>query len=77
MTRFTVVVLPDGRALFTTEERMDGERTAFLAEQLSKWHDQERPGWAVLMDTKVVRVESLDIDIEAPRGPVQSSEGRS
>jgi len=60
-----------------TPWKCNGERTAFLAEQLREWHDQERPGWAVLTDTKVVRVESLDIELEPASGSANSRESLS
>lgn len=77
MTLFTVVVLPDGHALFTTTEPMSGEQTAWLTEQLDHWIKTDPPMWAVLMDTTVVRVESLDVDLDASEGRVQSPEGPS
>lgn len=39
--------------------------------------ETDPPQWAVLTDTKVVRVESLDIELEPASDPVQSREGRS
>jgi len=77
MTRFTVVVLPDGRALFTTTEPMNQEQTAWLTQQLDHWMKTDPPQWAVLMDTTVVRVEYLAIDLDASEGRVQSPEGPS
>lgn len=65
MTRFTLVVRPDGRAVLATRERLSVQEAAELGRQLRGWEDGDRLTIAVIAECDVVQVSELDLELEA------------
>lgn len=66
MARFTLVIRPDGRALLTTTEQFSAEALEPIRQALDDWIAGKYQV-AVAAETEVVRVEELEIDLEARR----------
>lgn len=62
MATFTLLVVPDGRALLTTPERLSDAQTVAIREAVRGWRDGE---WPVLIvpDCDVVQVAAIDVDL--------------
>lgn len=66
MTRFQLLVRPDGRALLTTTEAFAAETLEPIRAVLDDWlHGQT--GVLVLTETDVIRITELEVDLEARR----------
>lgn len=62
MATFTLLVVPDGKALLTTPERLSDQESAAIRETVRGWRDGE---WPVLIvpDCDVVQVAQIDFDL--------------
>lgn len=69
MARFTLLVVPDGRAVLTTTERLTDRERHELGEVLTGWENGQWP-IVVLSDCETVQVAAIDIDLEAPAAAV-------
>lgn len=76
MTRFTLTVLPDGHALLTTEEALPWHNYRSIMEVFEQWRESPA-GIAVMSQTEVVRVESLELALPDPSDRVRGSESGS
>lgn len=67
MTRFTLLVVPDGRAVLTTTEDLSDADVAEVRRQVKGWKDGE---WPVLVipDAEVVQVAAIDLDLTPAAG---------
>lgn len=63
MTRFTLTVLPDGRALLTTKERLTDKQAFELRSTLDGWVAHRWPV-VVIPECEVVQVHELDVDLD-------------
>lgn len=63
MTRFTLSVLPDGRAILTTEVPLDVAQAQHLQEAVRGWRDGRWPV-LVIADCRTVQVAELELDLE-------------
>ncbi len=61
MTAFTVLVVPDGRTLLTTTERLTDQMMTVLREAIALWDAEHL---LVLGDCEVVQVAAIDIDLD-------------
>ncbi|MES2210939.1 MAG: hypothetical protein V4515_12275 [Chloroflexota bacterium] len=71
MTRFQLVVRPDGRALLTTTEKLSEQMVAHLREHLRGWEAGEYP-IVVIPECSVVQVAEIEIDLESAETVVVS-----
>lgn len=63
MTRFQLIVRPDGRAVLATPQRLTEAEQLVLREAVKGW---ESGHLLVLTETDVVRVVDVDIELHAP-----------
>lgn len=63
MSRFTLLVVPGGRAILTTTEQLSDQSILGLRDIVKGWKDGE---WPVLTipDCEVVQVSEIDLDLE-------------
>lgn len=63
MSRFTVLVTPDGKALLTSTEQLTESERAALVVDLERWRSGAWPSpVATIESCDVVQVESIDVD---------------
>lgn len=64
MATLTLIVVPDGRAVLTTPERLTDKARYELAEVIAGWREGK---WPVLIipDCDVIQVADVDIDLDA------------
>jgi hypothetical protein len=63
MARFTLAILPDGRAVLTTAARLNADEAQNLQQVVRGWHDGRWPV-LVIADCETVQVAELDIDVD-------------
>lgn len=61
-TTFTLLVVPDGKAILTTTDELRPEQLAVLREHIAGWRDGEWPV-VVIPSCEVVQVATIDIDL--------------
>lgn len=68
MTRFTLAVMPDGRAILTTREGLTSQQAEYLRDAVKGW---ENGRWPVLViqDCETVQVTSFDLLLELGEPP--------
>jgi len=62
VTHFTLLVLPDGRGLLTTEEDMDEDEARATRDAFNTWRESDA-GIAVIASCHVEKVTSIDLDL--------------
>ena len=63
MTRFQLVVRPDGRAILTTTEALSSSAIAELQHAVRGWSEGRWPV-LVLPETEVITVGSVELDLD-------------
>lgn len=76
MTRFTLVVLPDGSSILTSPEALPWHEHDHIIRAFEEWR-RRRQGVLTMAQTEVVRVESLDLDLPDPSDRVRGPEDGS
>jgi FixJ family two-component response regulator len=61
VSRFTLSILPDGRAVLTTERRLDLEQAQQLQEAVKGWREGR---WPVLVIPECATVQVADLALE-------------
>lgn len=64
MPRFTLAILPDGRAVLTTEERLAHYQSAALADAVKGWREGRWPV-VIIPECRTVQVAELDLQLGA------------
>lgn len=64
MTRYLLTVLPDGRAILSTELPMTPAEADGLKQALERWRTTDK-GVAILANTRVEHATSIELDLRA------------
>ncbi len=71
MARFTLSILPDGRAILTTTAQLDMDQVQNLQEAVKGWREGRWPV-LVIAECETVQVAELEVDVDRPREAVAS-----
>jgi hypothetical protein len=63
MTRFTLAILPDGRAILTTTQQLTAQQAEYLRDAVKGWEERRWPV-LVIQDCETVQVASFELDLE-------------
>ncbi len=64
MSRYTLLVMPDGKGFLTTEEGLSEKEVEQLRFAFERWRESDK-GIAILASCSVEKVTSLDLDFES------------
>lgn len=61
--RFKLVVMPDGKAILTTEEPLNERLVDSTRGIFREWHDKRGKDVLIMGETKVVQVVDVELDL--------------
>ena len=59
MSKFVLSLLPDGKAILTTEDELTQRQAAEVGEAYKRWH--ETGGIAVIAECRVQRIDTIEL----------------
>lgn len=75
MASFTLLVRPDGRAILTTERRLEALELDRLRSLVDSWRTDDPPSILLIGHTSVVRIADVELDLDQPDGRAGSGSG--